>query len=113
MVIDHRRRAGSDGDMLKPDRDRFVHAAGNGDSKAVAGNDHEPTALAEGACESMVQALAREADGQELSRHPLPSAYVAAHLARDDEGIFGDERDRDVNRSIRVGEVPLPELAPD
>ncbi len=47
-----------------------------------------------------------------LSREP-PSTYLAAHLARADEGIFGDRADRDVRRSIRVGEVPLPRLAPD
>jgi crotonyl-CoA reductase len=43
----------------------------------------------------------------------LPSTYLAAHLARADEGIFGDAADRDVRRSIRVGEVPMPQLAPD
>lgn len=43
----------------------------------------------------------------------LPSIYQAAHLSREDVEIFGDARDKDVRRSIRVGEVPMPELAPD
>jgi crotonyl-CoA reductase len=43
----------------------------------------------------------------------VPQSYLAAHLAREDEGIFGDDADRDVRRSLRVGEVPMPELAPD
>src|SRR5580692_1584785 len=43
----------------------------------------------------------------------LPSTYVAAYLAREDEDMFGEAADKDVRRSIRVGEVPLPELAPD
>lgn len=43
----------------------------------------------------------------------IPSTYLAAHLLREDEGIFKGEVDKDVRRSLRVGEVPMPELAPD
>jgi crotonyl-CoA reductase len=43
----------------------------------------------------------------------LPSTYRAAYLSREDEQIFGDSFERDVRQSIRVGEVPMPELAPD
>ncbi len=43
----------------------------------------------------------------------LPSTYRAAYLAREDEGIFADAADKDVRKSLRVGEVPMPELAPD
>jgi crotonyl-CoA reductase len=43
----------------------------------------------------------------------LPSTYRAAHLSREDEEIFKDADDKDVRKSIRVGEVPTPELAPD
>jgi crotonyl-CoA reductase len=42
-----------------------------------------------------------------------PPTYLAAHLAREDEGIFAGVKDKDVRRSLRVGEVPMPELAPD
>jgi crotonyl-CoA reductase len=42
----------------------------------------------------------------------LPSTYRAAHLLREDEEIFKDG-DYDVRRSIRIGDVPTPELAPD
>jgi crotonyl-CoA reductase len=48
-----------------------------------------------------------------LSNGGLPSTYLAAHLLREDVGIFGKDLDKDVRRSIRVGEVPMPELAPD
>jgi crotonyl-CoA reductase len=51
--------------------------------------------------------LERALDGE------LPSSYRAAHLAREDAGLFEGVADKDVRRSIRVGEVPLPELAPD
>ena len=49
-----------------------------------------------------------------IGRCPLPETYRAAYIRRQDEEIFGDEEeDRDVRRSIVVGEVPMPELAPD
>jgi crotonyl-CoA reductase len=43
----------------------------------------------------------------------VPSTYLAAHLLCEDEAIFEGHDDRDVRRSLRVGEVPMPELAPD
>ena len=59
----------------------------------------------------MIQA---EVEGIErLLGDELPASYLAAHLSREDEEIFKDTRDKDVRRSIRVGEVPMPELAPD
>ncbi len=99
--------------MLKADGDQSAKELG----KTVAdirlnggGADNE---LAGEGSESMVSALAREASAEELSGCALPSAYVAAHLSREDEQIFEGEQDKDVRKSIRVGEVPLPELAPD
>ncbi len=53
------------------------------------------------------------ADIERLVAGELPSAYLAAHLRREDEGIFADSPEKDVRRSIRVGEVPMPELEPD
>jgi crotonyl-CoA reductase len=50
---------------------------------------------------------------EELAACQVPSTYLAAHLSREDEGIFAGESDKDVRRSLRVGEVPMPELAPD
>ncbi|HXC23931.1 MAG TPA: hypothetical protein VNU28_05045, partial [Solirubrobacteraceae bacterium] len=43
----------------------------------------------------------------------LPTSYVAAYLSREDENIFTSGGEPDVRRSIRVGEVPMPQLAPD
>jgi crotonyl-CoA reductase len=43
----------------------------------------------------------------------LPATYKAAYLAREDEEMFKDAEEKDVRRSIRVGDVPTPELAPD
>lgn len=62
---------------------------------------------------ALADAAAAEAGAEQLLDCELPSTYTAAYLARDDENMFKDTSDLDVSRSIRVGEVPLPELAPD
>jgi crotonyl-CoA reductase len=62
---------------------------------------------------TVVQEPVSEAQIEQLLNGEPPSTYLAAHLAREDEGIFDDGADRDVRKSIRVGEVPMPELAPD
>src|ERR1700727_73560 len=57
--------------------------------------------------------VAPDTGGIELSNGSLPTSYLAAHILRKDEGIFGEGTDRDVRKSLHVGEVPMPELAPD
>src|ERR1022692_2216561 len=54
-----------------------------------------------------------EADVARLLGEALPSSYRAAHLRREDENIFDGDLHKDVRRSIRLGDVPFPELAPD
>ncbi|SFW88469.1 crotonyl-CoA carboxylase/reductase [Amycolatopsis australiensis] len=43
----------------------------------------------------------------------LPADYVAAHLRVEDVDMFRGVGDKDVRKSLRVGRVPMPELAPD
>ena len=62
---------------------------------------------------SLQEAVAAGASGDELLGHEIPSTYLAAHLSREDERIFEDAVDKDVRQSLRVGEVPMPKLAPD
>jgi crotonyl-CoA reductase len=50
---------------------------------------------------------------EQLGEIEVPRDYRAAFISATDEGIFGEETDRDVRRSIKVGDVPMPELAPD
>lgn len=61
----------------------------------------------------MSAAVVNGAPPDELARTPVPGEYVAAHLHIDDVGMFGGVRDKDVRRSLRVGHVPMPDLAPD
>ncbi|GGK76663.1 crotonyl-CoA carboxylase/reductase [Mangrovihabitans endophyticus] len=61
----------------------------------------------------LAEALLSGADPDELARAPVPSVYTAAHLRAEDADMFGDGGDRDVRRSLHVGPVAMPELAPD
>ena len=62
---------------------------------------------AEATATTTIAGIERSLEGE------IPSTYQAAYLSREDVEIFKDARDKDVRRSIRVGEVPMPELAPD
>ena len=62
----------------------------------------------------LAEAVLAGASAAELLACPVPDRMRAAHLRRSDVDLFGgEEEDRDVRRSLRVGEVPVPELAPD
>ncbi|MFD7500130.1 crotonyl-CoA carboxylase/reductase [Streptomyces sp. NPDC059850] len=61
----------------------------------------------------LAEAVLSGADPDELRRTPLPREYVAAHLLASDVGMFRDSTSKDVRSSLRVGRVPMPELAPD
>jgi crotonyl-CoA reductase len=62
---------------------------------------------------SLSAAIAAGAPPEELSNAELPSEYLAAHLRVEDSGMFRGVTDKDVRKSLRVGPVPMPELAPD
>jgi crotonyl-CoA reductase len=49
----------------------------------------------------------------ELAALEIPDSYRAAHISRDDIGMFEGMAEKDVRMSLKVGDVPLPELAPD
>ncbi len=53
------------------------------------------------------------ADRQELERIPVPKEFTAVHIRVEDVDMFKGTADKDVRRSLRVGPVPMPELAPD
>jgi len=55
------------------------------------------------------------APGDQLAAMQMPETFRAAYVRRDDTGIFEGmaSSDKDPRTSIKVGEVPLPELAPD
>jgi crotonyl-CoA reductase len=61
----------------------------------------------------LLQAVVAGAGPEELLAVELPSSYKAAHLLESEVGIFEGETDKDVRKSLHVGELAMPELAPD
>ncbi|RKR91908.1 crotonyl-CoA carboxylase/reductase [Micromonospora pisi] len=62
---------------------------------------------------SIVEALAGGVTADQLERLELPAEYTAAHLRVEDVDMFRGVTDKDVRKSLRVGPVPMPDLAPD
>jgi crotonyl-CoA reductase len=61
----------------------------------------------------LIDAVVSGAPGAVLAGCELPASYRAAYLRKSDVTMFGDAADKDVRKSIHIGEVPRPELAPD
>jgi len=64
---------------------------------------------------TILDAIEAGADGRELAALPIPDHYRAAHVRRDEIGLFEGvpSADKDPRLSLHVGDVPTPELAPD
>ncbi|MEU7833907.1 crotonyl-CoA carboxylase/reductase [Nonomuraea sp. NPDC049129] len=71
---------------------------------------------------TLAEAVVAGAAPAELASLEVPTRYRAVHLRKDEVGMFdgqdndgqdNDGPDKDVRRSLHVGEVPMPELAPD
>jgi crotonyl-CoA reductase len=65
--------------------------------------------------EHIVEAILAGAAGDELAALPLPESYRAAFVRREDVGMFEgiESWDKDPSKSIHVGDVATPEIAPD
>jgi crotonyl-CoA reductase len=50
---------------------------------------------------------------EEILAGGVPATYRAAYVERDDAARLWDKPDKDVRETLKVGEVPMPELAPD
>ena len=60
-------------------------------------------------------AILQGASGDELGALPIPDHYRAAFVRREDTAMFEgiDSADKDPRKSIHIGDVPTPPLAPD
>ena len=60
-------------------------------------------------------AIMQGASGDELAALPIPDHYRAAFVRREDTGMFEgmDSTDKDPRKSLHIGDVPTPALAPD
>ena len=63
----------------------------------------------------ILEAIQAGASGAELANLALPESYRAAFVRRDDVGMFEGlvSADKDPRQSLHVGDVALPEMAPD
>ena len=63
----------------------------------------------------LLDAVRGGADAATLAETPLPTTTRAVYVERRDQDIFAGRatRDKDPRESLHVGEVPLPEYAPD
>src|SRR5215213_1039354 len=59
-------------------------------------------------------AIVQGASGDELAALPIPDHYRAAFVRREDTGMFEgmESADKDPRKSLHIGDVPTPELAP-
>ncbi|GHE78631.1 crotonyl-CoA reductase [Streptomyces spiralis] len=63
----------------------------------------------------LIEAVRQGAGREQLLACPVPESYRAVHLRRGEDHLFQGlhGRNKDVRRTLHVGEVPMPELAPD
>jgi crotonyl-CoA reductase len=63
----------------------------------------------------IIAAAIEGASGEDLAGMDMPATYRASYVRRDEADMFEglESSDKDPRRSIHVGEVELPELAPD
>jgi crotonyl-CoA reductase len=62
---------------------------------------------------TVLDAVAAEASAEEILAADVPESYRAAYIERDDALQLWDKPDKDVRQTLKVGDVPMPELAPD
>jgi crotonyl-CoA reductase len=65
--------------------------------------------------QEILDAINAGATGDDIANVPLPEAFRGAHVLRSEadmwEGV--ESWDKDPRKSLHVGEIPMPELAPD
>jgi crotonyl-CoA reductase len=62
---------------------------------------------------SLSESVLSGAPAEVIAHAPVPDEYVALHLRAEDADMFAGVADKDVRKSLRLGYVPMPELAPD
>src|SRR5829696_87034 len=65
--------------------------------------------------QQILEAIQAGASGDELSNLPLPDHYRAAFVRREDADMFAgiESSEKDPTKSLQIGDVATPELAPD
>ena len=65
--------------------------------------------------DKILAAIMNGASAEEFAALPIPATYRAAHVRKDEQEMWKGipSEQKDPRKSIHVGEVPVPELAPD
>ncbi|MGE3621578.1 MAG: crotonyl-CoA carboxylase/reductase [Acidimicrobiia bacterium] len=65
--------------------------------------------------QDFLDAIENGADGAEIAALPIPESYRAVHVLRSEQEMWEGvaSQDKDPRKSLHLGEVPTPELAPD
>jgi len=65
--------------------------------------------------QQILEAIQSGASGDDIANLPLPESYRAAFVRKEDIAMFEglESGDKDPRKALHIGEVPLPELAPD
>ncbi len=65
--------------------------------------------------QQIVEAIENGASGEDLAHLPIPQEYRAAHVLKAEQDMWAGvaSADKDPRRSLHVGSVPTPQLAPD
>jgi crotonyl-CoA reductase len=63
----------------------------------------------------ILDAILADAEPEDIAALPIPESYRAAFVRREDSGMFEglDSWDKDPRKSLKIDEVPIPELADD
>ena len=67
------------------------------------------------AMQEILEAIQAGASGDEIAALPIPESYRAAHVLRAEQDMWEGvpSEDKDPRKSLHIGDVPTPELAPD
>ena len=65
--------------------------------------------------QEILDAIEGGASGEDIGALPIPESYRAAHVLRAEQTMWEgvESADKDPRKSLHVGDVPTPELAPD
>src|SRR5688500_17993666 len=65
--------------------------------------------------QDFLDAIEGGASGEDIAALPIPESYRAAHVLRSEQDMWEgvESEDKDPRKSLHIGEVPTPELAPD
>ena len=65
--------------------------------------------------QEFLEAIQAGASGDDLAAIPIPESYRAAHVLRAEQDMWEgvESADKDPRKSLHVGEIATPEIAPD